>query len=81
METVRRYRCGWSYGGPAWMTASPGTSRSAVPTARGWPRGTQPTLNARRVCTVAGITSVPVAVGLDAEAFWDLVVAAVVALG
>ena len=21
MEPVRRYRCGWNYGGPAWMTA------------------------------------------------------------
>ena len=59
------------------------------------------TLNARRVCTVAGITSVPIAAGpsqplhgvtgrqpnaraavdLDAERFWELMVAAVAELG
>ena len=40
MEPVRRYRCGWSYGGPSRVTALPATWPSPAPTASGWPGGT-----------------------------------------
>jgi purine nucleosidase/pyrimidine-specific ribonucleoside hydrolase len=92
--------------------ASPAIDLLGITTVAGNQTLAKTTLNARRVCTVAGITSVPiaagraqplhgrlraavvdlhgvtgrppnarVAMGLDAGRFWDLVVAAVAALG
>jgi purine nucleosidase/pyrimidine-specific ribonucleoside hydrolase len=89
--------------------ASPAIDLLGITTVAGNQTLPKTTLNARRVCTAAGITSVPiaagraqplhgrlraaagihgetgpnarVAVGLDTGGFWDLVVAAVAALG